>query len=259
MSDTDKAWRRFGSTEPYHSVLTKDVFLEARLDASARDAFFETGENYVSFILDVVRHHVDEHYVPGRTLDFGCGVGRLTIPLASRGGEVIGVDISDRMLSEATINAARAGIENARFVPSDDNLSAVDGAFDLIHSFIVLQHIVPRRGERLIEQLVGRLRDGGVGILHVTYAYATTTPRRRRLVTAMCDHIPGVSMLLNLVSHRPMMQPMMRMSRYNLNRIMRQLQESGCHDVHIRFTDSSPVYGAIIFFKKVTHDLTHHC
>ena len=37
----------------------------------------------------------------GRTLDIGCGAGRVTIPLHKRGFQVIGMDYAEKMISAA--------------------------------------------------------------------------------------------------------------------------------------------------------------
>jgi cyclopropane fatty-acyl-phospholipid synthase-like methyltransferase len=48
---------------------------------------------------------------PGSTvLDMGCGTGRHAIELAKRGFEVVGVDLSAKMLEVARRNALRAGV-----------------------------------------------------------------------------------------------------------------------------------------------------
>ena len=258
MVQTDKAWALLSETEPYHSVLTKEQFRKDRFDAQARAAFFQSGEDYISFVLETVREHLDAGYVPTRALDFGCGVGRLALPLARLAGEVVGVDIAQGMLTEAAANAEHAGLTNVRFTLSDDRLSAVDGTFDLVHSFIVLQHLVPTRGEAILRQLIDRLRHDGVGIVHLTYAYASGTRLRRRVVTAVCERVPYAYMLWNLVKRAPARTPMMRMGRYDLSRVLRILQETDCHDLHVRFTESLPIYGVILFFKKAARDVTRH-
>ena len=53
---------------------------------------------------------------------------------------------------------------------SDDDLSKVTGTFDLIHSFIVLQHIATSRGEKIFRRMLSLLNEGGIGFLHFTYA-----------------------------------------------------------------------------------------
>jgi 2-polyprenyl-3-methyl-5-hydroxy-6-metoxy-1,4-benzoquinol methylase len=260
MTNTDRAWTKFGEADPYHAVLTKDTFQGDRFDAAARAEFFESGERYVDWVLDVVRDRLDKDYQPDRILDFGCGVGRLTIPLARRAQEAVGVDISPGMLQEARANVEHAGISNATFVMSNDTLSRVIGSFNLVHAFIVMQHIAPDRGFRLLARFVDLLDPDGIGIIHVTYANARRTPLARRLVTTAYERVPLAYNLRNVAKRQPFNSPSMHMHRYDLNEVFRLLQEAECHDVHVRFTEAShynhPIYGTILFFKKRGLDTT---
>jgi SAM-dependent methyltransferase len=47
----------------------------------------------------------------GRVLELGCGSGRLTIPIALQGSEIVGVDLSRAMLDAARAKASAAGVE----------------------------------------------------------------------------------------------------------------------------------------------------
>jgi len=262
VAQTDKAWEHFGRDDPYHGVLTNDAFKKERFDDDARARFFKTGEDYVELVLSVVRDHLSPGFVPERALDFGCGVGRLTVALARRTEETVGVDISPAMLAEAARNAELAGLTNVRVVASDDRLSQVPGTFDLVHSFIVFQHIRPDRGEALIGRLIELLRDDGIGVLQLTYANASGTPWRRRAMTAAYERVPFAYAVRNLVKREPARKPPMHMSSYELSRVLRLLQEGGCHDVHVRFTETShygyPIYGAILFFAKRRLDVSRY-
>jgi cyclopropane fatty-acyl-phospholipid synthase-like methyltransferase len=53
----------------------------------------------------------------GRLLDVGCGPGSLTLLLASKFDEAIGLDADPDMIDEARRMAAQTGIPNARWVP----------------------------------------------------------------------------------------------------------------------------------------------
>lgn len=55
-----------------------------------------------------------------RVLDLGCGTGQLTIPLASRVAEAVGMDPEPEMLAEAVVQADRAGLRNIRWVQGSD-------------------------------------------------------------------------------------------------------------------------------------------
>jgi 2-polyprenyl-3-methyl-5-hydroxy-6-metoxy-1,4-benzoquinol methylase len=84
-----------------------------------------------------------------RVLDVGCGVGRWSRLLASRGASVTGVDLSPTMIAEATRRAAAGGLAaRCRFVVQDSAVLEVGGSFDLILCVTMLQHILDPRALR---------------------------------------------------------------------------------------------------------------
>ena len=98
----------------------------------------------------------------GRCLDFGCGVGRLTLPLAERFMEAIGLDISSTMIAEAQKWATN--ISNCRFVENNRNDLSIfeSNYFDCVISMIVLQHIAPDYQKTYIEEFVRVLAYDGI-------------------------------------------------------------------------------------------------
>src|SRR5690348_7043245 len=107
MSNSDHTWQYWGHHDPYFGVLTDPSFGRARLDEDARTRFFASGKDYVDFALTTVKQRLDPQFRPSRALDFGCGVGRLTIPLARICDSVVGVDVAEGMLAEARANAEK--------------------------------------------------------------------------------------------------------------------------------------------------------
>jgi 2-polyprenyl-3-methyl-5-hydroxy-6-metoxy-1,4-benzoquinol methylase len=101
---------------------------------------------------------------PGtRVLDVGCGVGRWSRLLASRGASVTGIDISPTMIAEAQRRAERVGVaERCRFKTQDlADLDAGD-RFDLVLAVTVLQHILePRALQASFRRMVEHLAPGG--------------------------------------------------------------------------------------------------
>jgi 2-polyprenyl-3-methyl-5-hydroxy-6-metoxy-1,4-benzoquinol methylase len=78
-----------------------------------------------------------------RVLDIGCGVGRWSRLLASRGADVTGVDHSPTMIAQAKRRAADAGLgERCRFLVQDSSALDAGGQFDLVLGVTVLQHIL---------------------------------------------------------------------------------------------------------------------
>jgi SAM-dependent methyltransferase len=76
-------------------------------------------------------------------LDVGCGVGRWSRRLATRGARVTGVDLSPTMIAEARERAAAEGLAHlCRFEAQDLSELEVGAKFDLVLAVTVLQHIL---------------------------------------------------------------------------------------------------------------------
>jgi 2-polyprenyl-3-methyl-5-hydroxy-6-metoxy-1,4-benzoquinol methylase len=168
-SNSDHEWEKLGQDEPYYGVLNDNKFLRKNLNKDACSAFLKTGEEYIEFLLNEIRTCVDPGFAPNRALDFGCGVGRCSIPLARICASVVGIDVSKSMLQHAARICAEQGISNLQLVQSDDSLSHISGPFDLLHSFFVFQHIPRRRGERIFSKLLDLLSESGVGAVQFLY------------------------------------------------------------------------------------------
>ena len=248
MNNPDKDWETFGASDPYWAVITDDRYRTKRIDGEAIKSFFNSGEEYVVEIFRDIHEGLDREFRPIKVVDFGCGVGRITIPLSRICKVVLAIDVADSMLEEAEKNCLVRNIKNVRFVKSDDQLSNVKGKYDFIHSFIVFQHIPPRRGERIFERLVAILNDGGVGAIHFTYFKRAS--KLSKVIGFLGTKAPFGAKLINLLQKRKINSPIMQMNDYNVNTILRILQENNCHKIHLRFTQHSRHYGVIVFFQK---------
>ena len=259
---TDDEWERWGQADPYYGVLTNDRFRRANLTEQARAEFMQSGSAHAGHVLAVARRHLDPTFAPSRVLDFGCGVGRVVIPFASLAPEAVGLDVAPSMLAEARRNCDERGVTNVRLLLSDDDLSALDGDFDLVHSCIVFQHIEPTRGTRVFQRLVERLRPGGIGALHVTFAWDAHADSYGQPPPPAPPPMPSrlQRMRANLAGRRgsPVAEeaataptdPEMQMYYYNLNELMFVLHEAGVVKVHTEFTDHGGAWGTFLFFQK---------
>lgn len=99
--DTDLEWERWGAKDPYFGVRTEDRFRKNNINAEIKKEFFNSGKLLIEHVINQCRLHVDSDFKPTRALDFGCGVGRMVIPLSRIAEDVVGVDVSESMLLEA--------------------------------------------------------------------------------------------------------------------------------------------------------------
>jgi SAM-dependent methyltransferase len=170
MRDTDKDWSKVAESDPYWGVISNERFRGRDISLDDKAAFFSSGNQYISDILGFVKRNLKADFRIDRGLDFGCGVGRLLLPLARVSKEAVGVDVAPRMLEIAKENLVAEGLVNAFVVLGTDDLANVEGEFNFINSYIVFQHIPPERGMELLARLLQRLTKGGVFSIQLTFA-----------------------------------------------------------------------------------------
>lgn len=168
--DTDRDWQKISQENPYWGVLSVDQYLGRDIDDQALAQFFDTGKLFIGNVIGLIRAHIYPNFSIQRSLDFGCGVGRLLIPLASHSVEAVGVDVADGMLAICQKHLDNFSVTNCQLVKGDDDLSSITGTFDFINSYIVLQHIPPERGYKILSNLLSKLRVGGCASIQITYA-----------------------------------------------------------------------------------------
>ena len=250
MRNTDQDWCEVAKAEPYWGVISVDRFRGKTLSKKDQDAFFDSGRQYLKYAIDVTRMMLSPKFQINRALDFGCGVGRLAIPIAlSAKGETVGVDVAPEMLRLCAEHAKEQGVKNLTLVDGDDALSKVNGAFNFINSFIVLQHIPPERGAAIISTLISKLEIEGVAVLQVTYAKArkfmkheeARAPYYRREGDSFVE-LAGKS------DQRP--EGSITMYDYDLNKVFAILQGATTFPMVVRPTDDDGHIGVQVFLKR---------
>ncbi len=261
MIGTDAHWEQWGAQDPYYGVLTQPRFRSAALDTQAREEFFGTGKAHAEHVINTCRRTIDPQFAPQRALDFGCGVGRVAIPLAGLVAEVVGMDVSPSMLAEAQRNGDAAGAGNLKLVLSDDGLSGATGQFDLVHSCIVLQHIEVQRGRELFARLVDLIQPGGIGALQITFAWDlhASTFGQPPVPAKQSARIGDINRLVKrwlgpLAKPAPepdtAADPEMQMNFYNLSELMFLVERTGAQQVHVEFTNHGGAIGAFVYFRR---------
>lgn len=114
-----------------------------------------------------------------RVLDAGCGTGALSLALADRGADVVGVDVAPGLIEVATRRAAAAGRDQAGAEPSErgcvtflagDMLDPALGAFDYVVAMDSLIHYRLPDKLAMIERLAARASSA------LLFTFAPRTP-----------------------------------------------------------------------------------
>jgi SAM-dependent methyltransferase len=110
--------------------------------------------------LDVLRRHVAP---PGPVLDLGCGSGWTSLFLARAGWDVLGVDISGRMVEIARERARAEGAEAEFLVADVEELDLARKDFAAVVLFDALHHCPGH--EQVLRRGYEHLRPGGCLLL----------------------------------------------------------------------------------------------
>ena len=184
LGNLQRDWEELGSIDPLWAILAHRDRQHGGWDL---EEFMATGERHVEDLMA----RADSLGLPlkhDRALDFGCGIGRLTRPLASHFGEAVGVDISEPMIERARLLSV--DLSNCSFVHNiRPDLSILeDASFDLAYTHIVLMHLPSRRAvESYIRELVRVLRPGGLLVFQIParIPFRRKLQPRRRLYAAL--------------------------------------------------------------------------
>ena len=244
MINSDKEWIRLGREDPYLTTLrTLDPY-KRNLKNGGETDFFASGEQYVIDLMGTIEAQLASEFHPGTTVDFGCSVGRLALPLARRSGVLFGLDVSPDVLLEAKRNADLHHINNIQWTLSDDELSLVPNGLEFFHSYNVLQHIPVNRGLHIIERALERLGPGGVLAVH--FPYADRASSLRKAINWAQANIPGVHGIANIARRRPRSYPHMYMNAYPLPAVLSAIRKRGCVGTVCRFVDQGRYPGVML-------------
>jgi SAM-dependent methyltransferase len=221
LSRHKRDWEELAEVDLLWAILSDPDRQFGRWDL---ERFFDSGRVEV----DELMARADAYGLPEnrrRALDFGCGSGRITRPLARIFGEVVGVDISDRMVDQARrVNADMPNCAFLRNVAEDLRLFE-DDHFDLVYSSIVLQHL-PTRSLILtyIAEFVRTLSPGGLLVFQLASFVPIKhrlQPRRRVYRALRTLHVSP-----NILYQRLRLQPI-RMSFVPMKEVLTKLETVG--------------------------------
>ncbi len=159
-------WDQNARQDAYFSVLGGDSLPGKHWQSRE---FYATGRDEIEGVLRrFARDGLPVRF--DRTLDFGCGPGRLTEALADHSARVTGVDISREMIARAR---AQSTHPNASYLvnPNSDLRLFPNGSFDLCVSHLVLQHVGHELAVRYLREICRVLAVGGIGEIQVPVGF----------------------------------------------------------------------------------------
>jgi SAM-dependent methyltransferase len=118
----------------------------------------------------------------GRALELGVGTGRIAIPLARRGVEVHGIDLSEAMVAKLR---AKPGAEGIGVTIGDFATTKVEGSFSVVYLVFNTIENLTTQDEQVacFENVASHLEPGGSFVIEVT------VPDLRRLPPGETFHV----------------------------------------------------------------------
>jgi SAM-dependent methyltransferase len=202
------AWEDWSEVDPLWAIVTAPGREGGGWDL---ESFFASGQATV----DDLWAHARALGLPNRSrraLDFGGGVGRLTRALGNYVDHVVGVDISEGMISLARRYNAELPTIDFRLL-SDAPLETFEsGHFDVVCCLLVLQHIPSVQViEDSLGQLIRLMAPGGVLMLQmpteikIDAAQVASASRRDRLTERLRKLGVKPKLLYRYLKWRPAM------------------------------------------------------
>jgi 2-polyprenyl-3-methyl-5-hydroxy-6-metoxy-1,4-benzoquinol methylase len=250
------AFDDFAAREPYFAVVTAPRFLRANLTPEHEREFFASGEILVDKMFSIIEAGLVPKFAPVSMLEYGCGVGRVAIPLSQRPGSVTAVDRSGVMLDLATREAERRGASHIVFQAPEEFASA-SRKFDLVVCYHVLQRLRRGHGLALIRQLVDRVSAGGVGVFQ--WPLTTGASMGVEITRWARERVPGVNGVMNRLRGKPATDPFIPTHAYALDEVLEVLKSADCRDMQVVFERADDLDYAIVLARKpaVTTHVVH--
>lgn len=137
--------------------------LEPTGERMIMDQYKSSPEDYVIYLLHIATYRFAEQYTRGKqVLDYGCGSGYGSAQIADSAASVIAVDVASDAVEYARAAHQKPGLDFQQVSP-DGALPFSDGAFDVVLSFQVFEHV--RNTSNYLREIRRVLKPGGLLIL----------------------------------------------------------------------------------------------
>jgi SAM-dependent methyltransferase len=150
---------------------TEKLFIEdPDLFRASIEARFERTQDEINCLIDLF----NQNNVPkdGLILDLACGIGRISIPLAENGYNVIGIDISPSYIQKAKEYAKENGVsDNTRFVIGDmrkvaSELSDISGFDAIVNMWTSMGYWDEETDLNILRQSLTLTKPEGLFVMH---------------------------------------------------------------------------------------------
>ena len=237
LSHIESVWGAYGEGETYWSVVTDNAYTEENLTQQALDTFYGSGAATLRQIEMTLRRCGEwGDFRQKLCMEYGCGVGRVTMHLARVFKHVTGMDISTGHLAKAKNYSQKLNLTNIDFqrVGKLTDLEVLSG-FDFIFSVIVLQHNPPPIMAQILAHIFKLLKPGGIAMFQL--------PVR---ILNYSFHIG--SYLANMAAYDSL-----EMHALPQNVVLKIAREHGCYPLEIQcdaWTGASYMVSQSFVFKK---------
>lgn len=173
----------------------------------------------IDFIVQSIRNHFNRTNLKG--LDLGCGKGNVTVPLASLGYNMIGIDISSDNIKVAKVKQITK--DNPTFLIGDaENFVLEKGDFDFVVCSEVLEHL--KHPENALNSINEVLKEGGLLIVTVPNGYGP--------YSLIFDHFRNVVSLAF-----PKIRPSPHVQTFTLFKICNRIKKAGFEVLNVKHSD----------------------
>lgn len=142
MEDTleklKQTWQTLGRDDPLWAIASVQG---KRGGKWTIEEFLSTADADLNYYCRILKEHASAPDRFGQVLDFGCGVGRLSLAWSKRADAVTGVDISSSMIERGKALLKNVPNVQLRVNEASDLACFKSNTFDVVFSHACLQHI----------------------------------------------------------------------------------------------------------------------
>jgi SAM-dependent methyltransferase len=159
-------YAKVGPTEPHFSVVMDSPEAIDSVDANISQ-FWATGHAQAQDLLQPLEHFGLTELKNKTAVEFGCGIGRLSLGLAGKFKQLHSYDVSDSQITLAKKASVDAGVHNSQFHLSSGNPFSALEPTDFFYSKNTFEHYPPPIIHQFIRNALRSLKSDGLALFQV--------------------------------------------------------------------------------------------